>query len=231
MASSPPLRSDVVPSAFPPGIKTLGWMRLGEWGRALGLRGLARFAARRVEPLVAGQPFAQMWMAQTLAWAGHLDGALRAVCAAEAWPEGDARGYALLGFELRGMGCAKQAQALFAEAVARDSTDVDLWLVYIHESLRELANEPLERQALAQVLGLPGRVFERVGKLVELAERAVERAPNRADSHLVLGSCLSYLGRVDEARAAFQRASELEPEAEDAKQLLTLAEKARRSVS
>ena len=115
-------------------------MRLGEWGRSLGLRGLARFAARRVEGLVVSQPFAQMWVAQTLLQAGDMAGALKATCAAEGWPEGDARAYELMGFELRGLGRAREAQTLFAEAIARGSTDIEARYAYITTTIAELEN-------------------------------------------------------------------------------------------
>jgi cytochrome c-type biogenesis protein CcmH/NrfG len=85
----------------------------------------------------------------------------------------------------------------------------------------------MRRQVRAEVPDGRDRDSERVRALLRLSERAVTRAPDRAETHLVLASYLSYLGRAEEARAALERASKLGPEAEDVRQMLELADRRR----
>jgi tetratricopeptide (TPR) repeat protein len=187
------------------------WMRLGEWARPLRLKWLARHAARRVEGLVEGQPFAQMWVAQVLAESGDSEGAVRVACAAEGWPLGDTRAYEILGLTLQEMGQVTKALPYLREAVSRGSMDLEVWYAYILESVKEIQGDRRLPQA------------ERISRgeaLLALALQTESRAPDRLDSHFAVATCLSLLGRVAEAHAAFTKAAALQPDSEDLRQLL-----------
>jgi predicted Zn-dependent protease with MMP-like domain/lipopolysaccharide biosynthesis regulator YciM len=49
-------------------------------------------------------------------------------------------------------------------------------------------------------------------KALAAARRSIDLDPDRAEGHHASGLCLTQLGRIDEADAAFARAAELEPE-------------------
>ena len=57
------------------------------------------------------------------------------------------------------------------------------------------------------------------GALVHL-ERAVALVPNNAGYQAWLGACYKALGRYQEARAALEQALQLDPERQDARNLL-----------
>ena len=214
---APPLRSDLIPQ-WCPDSKLIWWMRLGEWSRRLRLKRLGRAAARRVEGLVGGQPFALMWVAQVLGELGDVEGGVQAACAAEGWPEGDARGYEVIGLSLREMGRAKEANEVLSEAVARGSRDLQVWLIHLGESLRELTR--------AEVLvGGPKEPTERELELLELAQEAARRAPGEATAQLMLGEYLTYVGRYTEACEAYERAIAIEPDSVELKLFLEHSQK------
>jgi tetratricopeptide (TPR) repeat protein len=57
-------------------------------------------------------------------------------------------------------------------------------------------------------------------ELVAICRRALGLVPNSIDVHVLMGSALTWLGRFDEAKAAFERVLSLRPDHEEARSLL-----------
>jgi Flp pilus assembly protein TadD len=153
-----------------------------------------------------------MWVAQVLAEAGDREGAVRVACEAEGWPGDDVRAYEMLGLSLRDMGREREAQVYLGEAVGRGSSDVDVWRLYVMESVKDLE--------MSVAAGLPpDERNERALEALALAEGLIRRAPEMADSYVTAGACLTMLGRFREAHEAFEKAAAIEPDSPELRRL------------
>jgi tetratricopeptide (TPR) repeat protein len=98
---------------------------------------------------------------------------------------------------------APQSERMFVEAALLQRAHKDEEAIAAFESLKQIwPREPLVRMALAELYQASGK-FDRA---LDAAEVAVEKAPDSARAHQILGSVLISKEQYDRAREQFQMA-------------------------
>ncbi len=126
---------------------------------------------------------------------------------------------------------AEAAEALQAAlALEPDHVDAAFSLAFLYIQQAETGRAAAVLLALCKLRAGDGGVWERAAGLLagvkenaaaaELYEQATRHAPTRGDLQLYLGSQYQKIGLYDDAAAAFQRASELDPSLGSAYMLL-----------
>jgi curved DNA-binding protein CbpA len=122
-----------------------------------------------------------------------------------------------LAYEAARKAAAQRAQELFERALAAEATGA--WTVALAAYRDALATDP--RHVRAAVQGAKAALQCGDGAAAkELGEAAVRAAPGMGSAHEVLGTVLAALGREKDAKRELERALELDPRLDGAKERL-----------
>jgi len=190
----------------------------------LGWRWAMAKVVRSVWRPVKNEPFVLMWVAQMLARAGRVEEAALAFCQADGLGRDSLKPYEELGVELFGDGRMDEGLEFLREAVRRGTTHAEARELYLHGSVAALT-EAEARLLRKRLRGGPvaeakeAALKREWAELLEIARGVVWARRDSATGHVLLGMCLSHLGRSEEAAAAYRRVMELDG-GEDVRALL-----------